>query len=131
MNTVFMPPGSVVVEIFPNHVKHVLYERIAHYVGVYHFKVRVREVEKSDIKQILGLITDYNRAAKRADAAPLPEQGNMIDIGEVYRAMNVDILRVARTQNKSDLARFQRAVQHKSLGLLVFSPDLDDLHRLR
>lgn len=75
------------------------------------FKVRVREVEKSDIKQILGLITDYNRAAKRAAAAPIPEQGNMIDMGEVYRAMNVDILREVRTKNKSDLTRFQRAVQ--------------------
>lgn len=75
------------------------------------FKVRVREVEKSDIKQILGLITDYNRAAKRADAAPLPEQGSMIDLGEVYRAMNVDVLREVRTKNKSDLNRFQRAVQ--------------------
>jgi hypothetical protein len=31
--------GAAVIEIFPPHVKHVLYERIAHYVGVYHFKV--------------------------------------------------------------------------------------------
>lgn len=74
-------------------------------------KVRVREVEKSDVKQILGLISDYNRAAKRADAAPLPEQGNMIDVGEVYQAMNVEVLREVRTKNKSDLTRFQRAVQ--------------------
>ena len=75
------------------------------------FKVRVREVEKSDIKQLLALITDYNRTAKRAAAAPIPEQGNMIDVGAVYRAMNVDILREVRTKNKSDLSRFQRAVQ--------------------
>lgn len=39
MNEIFLPPGSVVIEIFPVHVKHVLYERIAHYMGVYHFKV--------------------------------------------------------------------------------------------
>jgi hypothetical protein len=75
------------------------------------FKVRVREVEKSDIKQLLALITDYNRAAKRAAASPIPEQGNMIDVGEVYRAMDVNILREVRTKNKSDLNRFQRAVQ--------------------
>ena len=75
------------------------------------FKVRVREVEKSDIKQLLALITDYNRAAKRAAAPPIPEQGNMIDVGEVYRTMKVDILREVRTRNKSDLSRFQRAVQ--------------------
>jgi hypothetical protein len=75
------------------------------------FKVRVREVEKSDVKQILGLISDYNRAAKRADAATLPEQSNMIDVGEIYRAMNVDVLREVRTKNKADLTRFQRSVQ--------------------
>lgn len=75
------------------------------------FKVRVREVEKADIDQILSLISDYNRAAKRADAAPIPEQGNMIDVGEVYRAMDVDVLREVRTKNKSDLTRFQRTVQ--------------------
>ena len=39
MNEIFMPPGSTVIEIFPVHHKHVLYERIAHYSGVYHFKV--------------------------------------------------------------------------------------------
>lgn len=39
MNQIFMPPGSVTIEVFPNHVKHVLYERVAHYAGVYHFKV--------------------------------------------------------------------------------------------
>ncbi len=75
------------------------------------FKVRVREVEKSDVKQILGLISDYNRAAKRAGAAPVPEQDNMIDVGEVYRAMDVDALREVRTKNKSDVNRFQRTVQ--------------------
>jgi hypothetical protein len=75
------------------------------------FKVRVREVEKSDIKQIIELITDYNRAAKRADASPIPDQGNMIDVGEVYRAMKLEILREVRTKNPSDLNRFQRAIQ--------------------
>ncbi len=47
-----MPPGSVAIEVFPNHVKHVLYERVAHYAGVYHFKVRV---EAAYIRQIRGL----------------------------------------------------------------------------
>ncbi len=39
MNEIFLPPGAAVIEIFPVHLKHVLYERIAHYAGVYHFKV--------------------------------------------------------------------------------------------
>ena len=33
-------------------------------------KVRVREIEKFDIKQLLGLISEYNRAAKRVGIAP-------------------------------------------------------------
>ena len=40
MNEIFLPPGAAVIEIFPVHLKHVLYERIAHYSGLYHFKVR-------------------------------------------------------------------------------------------
>lgn len=74
-------------------------------------KVRVREVEKSDVKELLKLISDYNLAAKHAKSAPIPDQGHMIDVGEVYRAMDVDLLREVRTKNKSDLHRFQRAVQ--------------------
>jgi hypothetical protein len=40
MNQIFMQPGSAVIEIFPVHLKQVLYERVAHYSGLYHFKVR-------------------------------------------------------------------------------------------
>ena len=43
MNEIFMRPGSVVIEIFPNHMKHILYERIAGYAGLYHFKVFANE----------------------------------------------------------------------------------------
>ena len=52
MNQIFMPPGSVTIEIFPNHVKHVLYERIAHYSGVYHFKVRVGSARTACFNQL-------------------------------------------------------------------------------
>jgi len=74
-------------------------------------KVRVREVEKTDIKDILKMMADYNRAAKRANAPLIPEQGNMIDLGEVYAAMDAGVLKEIRTKNKSDLGRFQRSVQ--------------------
>lgn len=75
-------------------------------------KVRVREVQAGDsIRDILKLIADYNRAAKKAGAAEIPEQGNMIDMGAVYQAMRGDVLKDVRTKNKSDLSRFQRQVQ--------------------
>jgi hypothetical protein len=74
-------------------------------------KVRVREVEKFDIREILQLIAEYNRTAKKDHKSPLPDQGNMIDVGAMYRDMDTDVLREVRTKNKSDLHRFQRSVQ--------------------
>jgi hypothetical protein len=74
-------------------------------------KVRVREVEKSEIKEILKMMADYNRAAKKAGATQIPDQGYMIDLGEVYRAMDPNVLKEVRTKNKGDVSRFQRAVQ--------------------
>jgi hypothetical protein len=74
-------------------------------------KVRVREVEKFDIKEILSLIADYNRTAKKDKKPPLPDQGHMIDVGAMYRDMDTDVLREVRNKNKADLHRFTRAVQ--------------------
>jgi hypothetical protein len=74
-------------------------------------KVRVREVEKTDIKDILKMMADYNRAAKKANAPLIPDQGNMIDLGDVYASMDVNVLKEIRTKNKADLGRFQRTVQ--------------------
>jgi hypothetical protein len=74
-------------------------------------KVRVREVEKFDIREILALIADYNRTAKKDHKQPLPDQGHMIDVGAMYRDMDTDVLREVRNKNKSDLHRFTRSVQ--------------------
>ena len=73
-------------------------------------KVRVREIEKMDVKDILALIKDYNRAAKKDGVSEIPDPGRMIDTGAIYGAMKGGTLREARTKNKSDLSRFQRAV---------------------
>ena len=73
-------------------------------------KIRVRELEKLEVKQILELIKDYNRSAKREGASPIPDPGNMIDVGAIYGAMKGDVLRTARTKNKSELSHFQRNV---------------------
>ncbi len=74
-------------------------------------KVRVREIEKFNIKQLLGLITEYNRAAKRVGIAHIPEQGGAINVSDIYRSMDMDVLRDARNKNKSDLNRFLHDVQ--------------------
>ena len=80
-------------------------------------KVRVRELEKMDVKDILDLVKDYNRAAKKDGASLIPDPGHMIDVGAIYAAMKGDVLREARTKNKSDLSRFQRTVaEHTDKG---------------
>ncbi len=80
-------------------------------------RVRVREIEKLDVKDLLGLIKDYNRAAKKAGVAAIPDPGQVLDMGAIYGAMKGDVLRDVRTRNKSDLSRFQRTVaEHADKG---------------
>lgn len=73
-------------------------------------KIRVREIEKSDIHDILKLISDYNREAKRAKAPLIPDQEQMIELDVVYRMMDLEIFRELRLKNKANLSRFQRSV---------------------
>jgi hypothetical protein len=74
-------------------------------------RVRVREIEGMDVKGILGLVKDYNREAKRSKNELIPDPGNRIDVGAIYSRMQFEVLREARTRNKSDLTRFQRTLQ--------------------
>ncbi len=89
-------------------------------------KVRVREVEKMDIKEILDLIKDYNRAAKRAGAKEIPDQGHMLNVPLIYEQMKPDVLKEAKTHTKTDLNRFQREVaSHVDAGIpLLWSVNL-------
>jgi hypothetical protein len=74
-------------------------------------RVKLREIEKLEVKDILALLKDYNRAAKRLDAATIPDPGQMIDVGGIFRQMKPNVLKEAKTKNKADLGRFQRNVQ--------------------
>jgi hypothetical protein len=74
-------------------------------------RVRVKPIEQVNVKDILALIADYNRAAKKANAPLIPDPGNMIDVGAIYRAMRPDVLKEVRTKSKADLGKFQRTVQ--------------------
>ena len=73
-------------------------------------KVRVREIEKMDTKEILDLIQDYNRAAKRAGEKEIPDQGRVLNVPLIYQQMKPAVLKEAKTHNKADLNRFQREV---------------------
>jgi len=74
-------------------------------------KVRVRSIEEMNVKQILELVKDYNRVAKRAGVALVPDPGLEIDIAAIYQRMDLAILKETRTKSRSDFGRFQREVQ--------------------
>ncbi len=74
-------------------------------------KVRVRQIEETDVKAVLELVKDYNRAAKKAGMPAVADPGQSIDVGEIYQQMELPVLKEARTRSRSDLARFQREVQ--------------------
>ena len=89
-------------------------------------KVRVRQVEESSVKEVLDLVKDYNRAAKKAGVPPIADPGQSIDVGLIYRQMQLAALKEARTKNRSDLGRFQREIQqHVEQGVpLLWSVQL-------
>ncbi len=74
-------------------------------------RLKVRDLEKTDVRDYLKLIAEYNRAAKKAGAPLIPDMGNMIDLGMMYQTMKGDVLKEVRTRNKADLGRFVREVQ--------------------
>jgi hypothetical protein len=73
--------------------------------------VRIHPIEQMEVKQLMSLISEYNRTARHEGAAPLPDQGHMIDVGGMFQAMKPDVLMEARTKNKAELTRFEHAVQ--------------------
>lgn len=75
-------------------------------------KVRVRPVEQFEAKQLLSLMTEYNRAAKRGSRAPqLAPPGQVLDAGAIFRSMDSAVLKEVRTKNRSDVTKFQTDVQ--------------------
>jgi hypothetical protein len=89
-------------------------------------KVRVREHESLEVKDFLVMIKEYNRNAKRTGVSELPDPGQIIDAAMIYGLMKGEVLKEARTKNKSDMSRFQREVQsHIDVGVpLLWSVQL-------
>ncbi len=83
-------------------------------------QVKIRPIQDMDVRQILDLITEYNRAAHRAHEAEIPDQGRVLDLQKIYGAMNPDVLKAARTHNRAAVDRFQQEVQdHIDQGIPV------------
>ncbi len=75
-------------------------------------RVKIRTLEPFEVRQILELVKEYNRAAKRGKRAPeIDTSGPVLDVSVIYGKMKPELLREARNRNKSDTDRFQRLVQ--------------------
>lgn len=74
-------------------------------------KMRIRQLEEMDVREILALMKDYNRAAKKAGAEEIPDQGTMLNLEAIYSQMQPEILKEARTKNRGNVSKFQREVQ--------------------
>ena len=75
-------------------------------------KVRVRAVQKFDIKEFLAMVEDYNREAKRNDKKLVNlGGGGTLNLGDIFAAMDGESLKAARTErDKSGYGRFQRSI---------------------
>lgn len=80
--------------------------------------VRVRVHNAFDLQEFMAFVTDYNRAAKRAKKSQIT-LGRIIDINEVYGAMDMDLLKKARCERER--AEFRgfctNIVKHVDLGI--------------
>ena len=82
--------------------------------------VKVRFLEGMDVRQILALIREYNLRAREAQQPVVPDQGPVLDVQQIYTAMNPALLKAARTHNKAEVDRFQQMVQdHIDQGIPI------------
>ena len=83
-------------------------------------RVKIRPIERMDVRQMLALISEYNRQAHRAHVPEIPDQGQMLNVQAIYTAMKPEILKAARTHNKAEVDRFQQIVQdHIDQGIPI------------
>lgn len=61
------------------------------------------------LKDFVRLIRAYNRAAKKGDRAEI-QYGQVISVGEIYSAMDAEILRTVRLKSKADMKRFKDVI---------------------
>jgi hypothetical protein len=83
-------------------------------------QVKIRPIERMDVRQLLALITDYNRDARRDHQPPIADSGPYLYVPQIYAAMKPDLLKEARTHNRADVDRFQQIVQdHIDQGIPI------------
>jgi hypothetical protein len=94
-----------------------MFESLKKVAGRLH--VKVRTVEPFEVKEILDLVRDYNRIAKRGKrATEIDTSSHALDVQDIYARMDKEVLREARTKSKSDVDRFEREIEaHVNQGI--------------
>jgi hypothetical protein len=83
-------------------------------------RVRVRQIEAMDVKEILALIKEYNRAAKKNGKPQIPDPGHMIDLERIFGSMDGETLKSVRAHTQGELQHFQHEIQqHVDTGIPV------------
>lgn len=93
-----------------------------------------RKLIEMDVQKYLRLIDDYNRAARKQKLAPF-EPGLMIDVGQMYVALDPATLRAVRTARTVDMRQFFSTAQENvgmgvpllwgvQLGVVAETPEL-------
>jgi hypothetical protein len=72
--------------------------------------LKVKVLEELDGDDMLKLIEDYNRLAKKADKPRIHADRFTMMIGEIYSDMDADLLTAARAKRTGGLRRFKESV---------------------
>ncbi len=71
--------------------------------------VKIKAIYSWEINEILDIIKDYNREAKKAKVDEL-RTGNMIDVQELLSKADPKVYREARLKKTADFGKFQREI---------------------
>lgn len=76
--------------------------------------LRVNEMITTDVSDLIAMIKDYNREAKKQNKPQISlPSGGVIDMGAVMRSMQTDVFVASRTTNPSQIAQFEKNVKSK------------------
>lgn len=71
--------------------------------------VKIKTIYSWDITEIIDIIKDYNREAKKAKIAEI-HTGNMIDVQELLSKVDPKVYREVRLKKTTDFGKFQREI---------------------
>jgi hypothetical protein len=72
--------------------------------------VKIKAIYSWDINEILDILKDYNRAAKKDKVDELRIEGNVIDVQELLSKADPKVYREVRLKKTTDFGRFQREI---------------------